>query len=446
VQRRLALSYAAIFSITLLLLGPVLYLSFSSQMASAFDKALRLAAQRHAALALIPTGFTVGLSNKPFNTSPSLAQRGTFYLLLSPTGRLRSNPGHVGHAGIPDESAAQLATHLRVGVFSTVATAEVGAIRLFTVPILRGHRVVALLQAGRSLTTLAADRGGFLLLLLELGSAAVVAATVGGLLLTRQAMRPINAAFAAQRAFVADASHELRTPVTLVRTNAEVLLETGAVPTPEDRALVEDIVAVSGRMGRLITDLITLARLDAGALPLAHRPVALDAVLATGCGQMARLAERHAVDLRRGPTTSLLVQGDAGRLEQVVVILLDNALTYNRRGGTVVVTLCRAGDQAVLEVRDTGPGIPAADLPHLFERFYRGRGAGVAAEGSGLGLAIASGIVRAHRGRLHVHSEPGVGSRFSVLLPLAPNTDAPQIRAVRGPAEAYERQTREEAK
>jgi two-component system, OmpR family, sensor histidine kinase BaeS len=91
----------------------------------------------------------------------------------------------------------------------------------------------------------------------------------------------------------------------------------------------------------------------------------------------------------------------------------------------VVVTLCRAGDQAVLEVRDTGPGIPAADLPHLFARFYRGRGAGVAAEGSGLGLAIASGIVRAHRGRLHVHSEPGVGSRFSVLLPLAPNTDAP---------------------
>ena len=147
-QRRLALSYAAIFSITLLLLGPVLYLSFSSQMASAFDKALRLAAQRQAALALIPTGFTVGMSNKPFNTSPSVEQRGTFYLLLSPTGRLRSNPGHVGHAGLPDESAARLAAHLRVGVFSTVATADVGDIRLFTVPILRGHRVVALLQAG----------------------------------------------------------------------------------------------------------------------------------------------------------------------------------------------------------------------------------------------------------------------------------------------------------
>jgi signal transduction histidine kinase len=216
------------------------------------------------------------------------------------------------------------------------------------------------------------------------------------------------------------------------------------VPAPEDRALIEDIVAVSGRMGRLITDLITLARLDAGALTLVHVPVALDAVVATSCGQMARLAERHDVDLRLGPTTSLVVQGNAARLEQVVVILLDNAITYNCPGGTVEVTLCRAGDQAVLEVRDTGPGISAADLPHLFARFYRGRGAGVAAEGSGLGLAIASGIVRAHRGRLHVHSEPGVGSCFSVLLPLAPNTDAPQIRAVRSQVEAYERRAREE--
>jgi signal transduction histidine kinase len=331
-----------------------------------------------------------------------------------------------------------------VGVFSTVVAADVGAIRLFTVPILRGHRVVALLQAGRSLSTLAADRRSLLLLILDLGAAAVVAAAVGGLLLTRQAMRPIHAAFAAQRAFVADASHELRTPVTLVRTTAEVLLETGAVRAPEDRALVEDIVAVSGRMGRLIADLITLARLDAGALPLVHRPVALDAVLATSCGQMARLAARRDVALRLGPPPALVVQGDAGRLEQVLVILLDNAITYNRPGGTVLVTLGRAGDQAVLEVRDTGPGIATADLPHLFERFYRGRGAGVAAEGSGLGLAIAAGIVRAHRGHLRVHSEPGVGSCFSVLLPLAPTADAPQIRAVRGPGEADERWAREE--
>jgi two-component system sensor histidine kinase BaeS len=136
---------------------------------------------------------------------------------------------------------------------------------------------------------------------------------------------------------------------------------------------------------------------------------------------MARLAERHDVDLHLGPTASLVVLGDAARLEQVVVILLDNAITCNRPGGLVDVTLRRAGGQALLDVRDTGRGIPAAELPHLFARFHRGWGAGVSAEGSGLGLAIAHAIVCAHRGRLHVRSEPGVGSCFSVLLPLAPN-------------------------
>jgi hypothetical protein len=139
VQRRLALSYAAIFSVTILLLGPVLYISFSSQMASAFDTALRLGAQRQAALALIPTGFTLGRTYR-LHVPASLAQRETFYLLLSPTGRLRDNPGHVGHAGLPDESAARRAARLRAGVFGTMATPDVGDIRLFTVPILRGHR------------------------------------------------------------------------------------------------------------------------------------------------------------------------------------------------------------------------------------------------------------------------------------------------------------------
>src|ERR687884_879074 len=316
VRRRLALLYAAIFAATLLLLGPVLYLSFAHQLAEASDATLRLAAQREAARAFTPAGVTLGI-NKRFAAPRALALRDVFYVLLTPEGRVQANPQSVLHPGLPDRQAALQAAHQKSGVFSTLSTRDAGDIRLFTVPIMRGAHVVALLQAGHSLSTLAAAQRSLLFFLLELGAAAVGAATVGGLLLTRQAMRPINAAFAAQRAFVADASHELRTPVTLVRTNAEVLLETGAVPALEDRALVENIVAVTGRMGRLITDLITLARLDAGALPLAHRPVALHAVIATSCGQMARLAARHAVDLRCGPTASLLVQGDAGRLEQV---------------------------------------------------------------------------------------------------------------------------------
>jgi signal transduction histidine kinase len=422
VRRRLALLYAAIFAATLLLLGPVLYLSFAHQLAEASDVTLRLAAQREAARAFTPAGVTLGINNR-LAARPPLALRDIFYVLLTPEGRVQANPQSVLHPGLPDRQAALQAARQKSGVFSTLSTRDAGDIRLFTVPIMRGAHVVALLQAGHSLSTLAAAQRSLLFFLLGLGAAAVGAATVGGLLLTRQAMKPINAAFAAQRAFVADASHELRTPLTLIRTNAEVLLEAGAVSEAEDRALMEDIVGEAEHMGRLIADLLTLARLDAGVLPLERAPVALAALVTTCCRQMARLAERHDVHLVNGAVAPLVVLGDGARLEQVLLILLDNAVKYNRPGGTVEVTLRGAGQQAVLEVCDTGRGIAATELPHLFARFHRGQGAGTVAAGYGLGLAIAEGIVRAHRGRLLVRSEEGVGSTFTVLLPLSSRGD-----------------------
>jgi len=148
-------------------------------------------------------------------------------------------------------------------------------------------------------------------------------------------MRPINAAFAAQRAFVADASHELRTPLTLMRTNVEVLLEAGAVLDPEDRALLEDVVAEAEHMGRLIADLLTLARLDAGALPLARDLMDLGALVTAQVRQVGRLAARQGVEVRADVAGPAMVRGDVGRLEQVLLILLDNAIKYNRPGGTV---------------------------------------------------------------------------------------------------------------
>jgi len=223
----------------------------------------------------------------------------------------------------------------------------------------------------------------------------------------------------ALRAFVADASHELRTPLTLMRTNVEVLLEAGAVLDPEDRALLEDVVAEAEHMGRLIADLLTLARLDAGALPLARDLMDLGALVTAQVRQVGRLAARQGVEVRADVAGPAMVRGDVGRLEQVLLILLDNAIKYNRPGGTVDVTLRREGSQAVLTVRDTGPGIPEDELPRLFARFHRGRGAGAKAEGSGLGLTIARGIIQSHHGRLRMRSTVGVGSTFTALLPLA---------------------------
>jgi signal transduction histidine kinase len=418
VRRRLALSYAAIFTVSLLLLGPILYLTFASQLAAASDATLRLAAQRQAILAYVPSNVQLGIN--PYFTAPaSLANSNNFYLLLNKDGTVQANTVGVQHAGLPDEAAVRAAVRQGHGIFSTLATSDEGDYRLYTVVIKKQGRVEALLQAGQPLAPLYDAQRRLAYLLLALGAGAVVIATIGGVWLTRQAMRPINAAFASQRAFIADASHELRTPLTLMRTNVEVLLEAGATPEPEDRALLEDVVAEAGHMGRLIADLLVLARLDAGALPLTRTPVDLSALVATTTRQVERVASRQGVAVRQGETDPVTVRGDSGRLEQVLLILLDNAVKYSDPGGVVEVTLRRKGGHAALTVRDTGPGIPASELPRLFARFHRSPGVGARTEGSGLGLAIAQGIVQAHNGRLRVRSIVGEGTAFTVLLPLS---------------------------
>jgi len=427
VRRRLALLYAAVFAVSLLLLGPVLYLSFARQLNDAFDQTLRLSAQRQALLSFVPADVTLG-TNPYLKPSPLLADSNNFYLLLDKNGRLQDNPANVEHAGLPDVAAARLAARRGYGVFSTLATRDAGDFRIFTTVVKLKGRTEALLQAGQSLAPLIAAKRQLLYTLLGLGAAAVGVATAGGVLLTLQAMRPINAAFTAQRAFVADASHELRTPLTLMRANAEVLLEAEAIPDPEDRALVADIVTESEHMGRLIADLLTLARLDAGALSLEWAPVDLDTLIADSCRQMARLAQRRAVRLVQGRLARLVVHGDGGRLKQALLILLDNAIKYNHEGGRVEVTLRAEGGYAAIEVRDDGPGIAAAELPHLFARFHRGRTTASAAEGHGLGLAIAQGIARAHHGRLRVQSALGAGAAFTLLLPLGARPGAGDAR------------------
>ena len=340
----------------------------------------------------------------------------------------RQRPHHQmcarAHAGLPDEAAVRDAVRQGHGLFSTLATSDEGDYRLYTVVIKKRGHVAALLQAGQPLAPLYDAQRRLAYLLLALGAGAVIIATIGGVWLTGQAMRPINAAFASQRAFIADASHELRTPLTLMRTNVEVLLEAGAMPEPEDRALLEDVVAEAGHMGRLIADLLVLARLDAGALPLTRAPVDLGALVATTTRQVGRMASRQGVEVRQGETDPVTVRGDAGRLEQVLLILLDNAVKYSGPGGVVKATLRRKGGHAALTVRDTGPGIPAAELPQLFARFHRSPGAGTRTEGSGLGLAIAQGIVQAHNGRLRVRSVVGEGTAFTVLLPLSGSREA----------------------
>jgi signal transduction histidine kinase len=240
----------------------------------------------------------------------------------------------------------------------------------------------------------------------------------------------------AQRRFVADASHELRAPLTSIKGNLEFLRMARNAPEDARSEAVEDAYAEAERMTRLVNDLLLLARADAaaggapgsGAARLddqmrgRREPVELD--------QLAMDIFRNArAQIQAGRKTRLqiaiqrlepvAVLADPGQLRQVMMILLDNAIKYTPEGGKVRISATREDGQAAISVSDTGIGIEPEVLPHIFERFYRGDSARARDEhGSGLGLAIADWIVRAHNGEIRIVSEPGKGSTFSVRLPV----------------------------
>ena len=237
----------------------------------------------------------------------------------------------------------------------------------------------------------------------------------------RRANEMLEATLESQRRFVADASHELRTPLTTVRGNASLLRRFERL-TPDDRtAAVQQIVAESERMSRLVNDLLTLARADAGQL-LERQPVPMGRLLEDVALQGKVLAEgKVAVSVVRLADADVL--GDADALRQLLLILVDNAIKYTPSGGSV--TLGLNGDEgktggatprARISVVDTGVGIPLPDQPHVFERFYRADRARQAG-GTGLGLAIGKWIAESHGGTITVESSPGNGSIFTVILP-----------------------------
>jgi two-component system sensor histidine kinase BaeS len=233
------------------------------------------------------------------------------------------------------------------------------------------------------------------------------------------AFETLQAQERSQRQFVANASHEMRTPIAALKGSIE-LLEDGAVDKPEvrDRFLATMRVEVD-RLQRLVDELFVLAQLDSGRIVLDVAPEPVADVVRDVVTIMRPLAETAGVELTAlAPGGDLKAMMDRDRIAQVLLGFVDNALKHTPAGGAVTVWAAREGERAVLGVRDTGAGIPPEDLPHIFDRFYRGSGQPVGVpKGTGLGLSIAQELVEAHGGAIAVESEPGVGSSFSFSLP-----------------------------
>ena len=248
--------------------------------------------------------------------------------------------------------------------------------------------MIGVLQVARSPAVVWEIVGSLVLVLVPSASPLLLSA-VGGLYMSRRAMRPIQDAFERQRTFIADASHELKTPLTLIRADAEVSPQPS--PTPTTVRLADDLISETDRMNALLSDLLTLARLDAGKLSVERKPFDLANTIAETAERFdARAAaEGKRLEVRLDPADGIPARGDAGRTEQMLASLLDNALRFTPPGGLVTVEGHPQDGQALATVTDTGPGIPPEHLPRVFDRFYRAEAARTRSDAGG-GQASAS--------------------------------------------------------
>ena len=349
--------------------------------------------------------------------------------------------------------------------------------RVLTVQLAGDDHAIGMLQIARSEQDIEAALDQLRVLMMLAVPLLLLLAITGGLFLADRALRPINRiadtaerigvedlsqrinlaaspdevgrlatmfdrmlerldqAFERQRQFTADASHELRTPLTLLISQGDVALERSR-SAKEYRQVISSMREDAARMARLLDELLTLARADAGQHKLTLEMLVVNDLVDDVVAAMAPLAEARRIHLRGDTIARMTVEGDQARLTQLLVNLIDNGLKYTPAGGTVTVSVDHKDGWAELRVADTGVGIPSDHLPHVFERFYRVDTARARAEGgTGLGLSICEWIARAHGGDITVASGVGRGTTFTVRLPLG------NRRASRVESELRQRET-----
>ena len=324
----------------------------------------------------------------------------------------------LGTLGLPSKALASQSLEEDAGVSATIHGPQ-GRVRVVSMPMREeSGEVVGVIQYARSLERVQQTISRLVLVLLPLALGGLGAALFGGLYMAGRAMRPARESFEKQRAFIADASHELKTPLTLIRADAEMVLYRGHL-NQEDQKLVEHSLAETDRMGAILSDLLLVARLDADEADVATKPFDLVSVLSEEAERFGVRAADKEVHLEVQTPSELLTRGDSKRTRQIIAVLLDNAVRFVPPGGSIAVS-GRLQDRWVeASVTDTGPGISPEHLPHLFDRFYRAEASRTrgTSGGTGLGLAIARELARAQDGDLVAENVEGRGATFRLRLP-----------------------------
>ena len=346
-----------------------------------------------------------------------LTAHDVFVILLDKDGHVVANPDNIPVAE-PFAFSAERA--VAEGADWRTVQAPDGELRVKTFPLIGSDgEVIGFVQAGKSVEDGEAALRTLVLVMAGSGLAGLALFAAGGYFVAGKAIQPVQQSFERQRQFVADASHELRTPLAVIRTNAGLLVRR----RPADEAL-QDIDSEARYMSRLIDNLLLLANGDRGHLPVDLAPADLAEVARSAARAAQPLSQAAGLSFRVEAPETLSVITDAERCRQAVLILLDNALAYTPLGGEVVLTAWSSGSDAMLEVRDTGPGMSHDELARAPDRFYSGnRSRSRSRFGAGLGLSIASELMKALGGKLELESEPGKGTTARLRLPLAPVTE-----------------------
>ena len=340
-------------------------------------------------------------------------------------------------------------------------------LRVLNVPLVVGNRIVGVLQVATHLALLDTTQNDLIPILLISVLLAMLLAGIGSSLVLGRALSPLAAIhetvdqinraddlsrripyqaqsndeigelvqsfnqtlerlevlFTSQQRLLTDVSHELRTPLTVIKGNVDLMRRMKEIDPESLASMYEEV----GRLTRLVGGLLLLAQAESGELALNMGRVEMDALLMEVFQEMRVLAGNR-VFLHIKEIDQLEIQADRDRIKQVLLNLVGNAIQYTPQGGEVLLSLAKVGNQARIIVRDTGPGIPAEDLPHIFERFYRAEKSRTRSKsgGFGLGLSIAQWIVENHKGWIEVESKEGEGTTFTIWLPLFGQGERPK--------------------
>ncbi len=421
IRWRLTLIYTGALAGALILSGVVLYLAVQQSLLSPIQQGLKAeslilsdAWQQDSQLALNLQG---GCPVRPRESVP-----GVLVACFASNGKLLSQNDYATQPELQQFVsgkfvASAVGTGQSEGTVQTSESGDFSSIERYATTVTFPGGLKGVLLVGSPVGTQISTLNTLLHLLLLLGLLTLLLSAGGGLFLANRALQPARLAYSRQRDFIADASHELRTPLTMLRSSIELVLRGRALPA-EDAALLEDTVQETIHLTSLANNMLSLARLDADGGRIEEDVVDLAEVALEVYRWAQPLSTERGVALEIETQSEALVIGDRSLLLQAFLILVDNAIKYNRAGGVVQIRTDVKEDLAIVEVRDTGIGISQDHLARLGERFYRvDKARSRESGGAGLGLAIVRSIARRHDALFELDSEEGVGTIALLSLP-----------------------------